>query len=575
MTHSPKVERNLMTPLADRATLKDLGLWAFALVLGASPLWVTRELPMVDLPQHLHLISVLHRLNDTTTLYPEFFARRPELTPYLGYYYAVSVLNWLLPLEVANKVFLTAYVVGLPLSLAFLLSSLKRPTWPAVLAVPFAYGDSFAWGFINYVSALPLVFLTCALFVRAIWDAGPKDTRESALPFGLMLVKRMLWDRASASLLRVAEQVDPRRLRWALALSVSLVAVLLMHVQAFAYLAVALPFLLLTTSAPEGRDIRARRYALAGVVPGVALFIAWVGLRLGQPAEIAPGQPWKSWGPLLSEQNLAWKSFEQNKAELVPTLANMLPDGSDLSGVYAVALVAALGLLLGVRARFDKDPEGKARPEEGPIERWRIVGLATLALALYFALPFDIRGYMYYLNTRYAHLAAPLVLACVPALPRNLHRTLLALAAAAAAFGGFTLAKGFSHFDDDARHLTELVEYTAEKPKVMGLIWATGSASVTHPVFLHSSTVLARAKGGVTNFSFALTPHSPLMYRGAPPPTFPSEWRPDQMSWETQGRWYDHFVVRGPNPRQIFGALLDRDLYIAAQSGDFWLVRKR
>ena len=62
---------------------------------------------MVDLPQHLHLISVLHRLGDPTTLYPELFARRPELTPYLGYYYAVSLLNWLVPLELANRVFLT------------------------------------------------------------------------------------------------------------------------------------------------------------------------------------------------------------------------------------------------------------------------------------------------------------------------------------------------------------------------------------------------------------------------------------------------------------------------------------
>ncbi len=505
-------------------------LWVAALVMGVCPLWATTELPLVDLPQHLHLISVLHRLDDPTTLYPELFARRPELTPYLGYYYLVSGLNWLLPLELANRVFLSAYVAGLPLALAFLLRSLKRPSWPALLAVPFAYGDSLAWGFINYVSALPLTLLTCGLFVRTIQDA-------------------------------------PRRRGWAIGLGVALVAVLLFHVQAFAYLGVALPFLLVTTRG----DLPGRRAAVLGVLPGVATFIAWVGLRLGQPAEIAPGQPWKSWGPLLSKENLAWKTFEQNKQELVPTLANMLPDGSDLNGVYGVALVAGLGLLLALQARAKRE----VQHEEGPLERWRIVGLAALALVLYFALPFDIRGYMYYLNTRYAHLAAPLVLACVPPLPKTLHRTMLALAAAAAAFAGFTLARGFSRFDDEAKDLTALVASTAPKPRVMGLIFATGSRAVTHPLYLHASTVLARARGGVTNFSFALTPHSPVMYRGAPPPTFPSEWRPDQMSWEQQGRWYDHFVVRGVHPRQLFGALLDSELYVAAQSGDFFLVRKR
>src|SRR5438445_13844906 len=94
----------------------DRAIYAAALLVAVVPLWVTRHLPMVDLPQHLHLISVLHRLDDASTLYPRLFEARGELNPYLGYYHAVSWLNWLLPLEAANKVFLTAYVAGLPLS---------------------------------------------------------------------------------------------------------------------------------------------------------------------------------------------------------------------------------------------------------------------------------------------------------------------------------------------------------------------------------------------------------------------------------------------------------------------------
>ena len=144
--------------------------YALALTLGALPLWAGRHLPLVDLPQHLHLISVLHRLTDPTTLYPRLFAARNVLTPYLGYYYAVAGLSWLLPLELANRVFLTAYVVLLPLSLGFLLRSLGRPRWPSLLALPFAYGDSLAWGFINYCVSLPLALVSLGLFVRALSD---------------------------------------------------------------------------------------------------------------------------------------------------------------------------------------------------------------------------------------------------------------------------------------------------------------------------------------------------------------------------------------------------------------------
>jgi hypothetical protein len=523
----------------DKLARLDRVAWFLALACGVLPLWASQALPLVDLPQHLHLISVLHRLDDPSTLYPEIFARRPELTPYLGYYHLVSLLNWLVPLELANRLFLSAYVAGLPLSLAFLLRTLRRPTWPALLALPFAYGDSFAWGFINYCAALPLAVLTCGLFVRAVEEA-------------------------------------PRRRTWAALSAASLVAVLLFHVQVFAFLGLALPLLLLTTPAPEGTTWRARVPALLGVIPGVLLFVLWVGLRLGQPAEIAPGQPWRSWGPMLSPENLGWKPFAQNLADLVtvrgfevsfPILAGVLPGGADQ---HAVRLVLAIALAATGLALFVRAPSA-----EGAIARFRMIGLAAIALLFFFALPFDIRGYMYYLNTRYAHLAAALLVAAVPASSPMWSRRGLWAAAAAAVVLMVPLWQGFRRFGEEAQALTELSRYAGEKPRVMGLIWNAGSRAVTHPVYLHSSCVVAREHGGLTNFSFALTPHSPLMYRGAPPPTFDSEWRPDHFDWATQGAAYDHFLVRGPPPERLFGAKLQSELTVAAQVGDFSLVRRR
>lgn len=555
-----------------------------ACLCGVAPLFASQALPLVDLPQHLHLISVLHRLDDTSTLFPELLERRVQLTPYLGYYYLVSWLNWLVPLELANRLFLAAYVVGLPLSLGFLLKSLRRPTWPALLSIPFAYGDSFAWGFLNYCTAMPLAFLTCGFFVRAIEDA-------------------------------------PHRRRWAVALGLALVAVLLFHVQVFAWLGVALPFLLLTTAAPEGLSWRARVPAVVGVVPGVAMFIAWIGLRVGEPAEIAPGQPWRSWGPMLSKENLAWKSFEQNRDELLGTLGNMLPDGADQLAVRAALGVAAagVGLALVLKTDWQRNISRMValvvsalvaavlldlgpfhfgfglRPElrialgfvigaavwaiassdttEGRVERWRIFGLAGSALLLYFLLPFDIRGYMYYLNTRYAHLAAALVVASVPVLSGAWASRAVWTGVAVAALTAWPLVPAFRAFDAESRELTELARDAAQKPRVMGLIFNTGSRTMTHPVYLHASTVLARERGGVTNFSFALTPHSPLKYRAEPPPTFPSEW--DPRPWAQYASSYDHFIVRGVHPSQLFGQRLDSEFFIASQRGDFFLVRRR
>lgn len=521
--------------------------WAAALAAGIAPLWFTSALPLVDLPQHLHLISVLHRLDDPTTLYPRLFEARGELTPYLGYYYAVSLLHWLLPLEIANKVFLSAYLMGMPLGMAFLLRSLQRPTWPALLSLPFAYGDSFAWGFVNYCSALPLTFVAAGCFARAIADA-------------------------------------PRRRRWAAMLAVSLVAVLLFHVQAFAYLALALPFLLLTTRAPEDRRrprpgdsrldsvLRPRLLALVAVIPGAALSVAWFGGRLGEPVEIAPGEPWKAWGPPFSPQNLAWKSTEQNWHELPRVLANMLWDGSDRYALYAVALIAAAAVAVAGLSRLRGD--AAAAPTSGPIERWRMAGLAAIALALYFLLPFDVRGYVYYLNTRYAHLAAPLLLASIPMLRGRAARPLAFAAAASSLVLAIPLAAAFHAFGRESAPLRRLTASAGERPMVMGLIFDPSSRVIRHPVFLHSAAVIARERGGATNFSFASTPHSPVRYRGLPPPTFPSEWNPRAFSMTAHGHAYDLFLVRGQHPARVFGGALNAgELALAGEDGGFFLLR--
>lgn len=521
-----------------RASTLATALFALACLVAVAPLWAGAELPLVDLPQHLHLISVLQRLQDPSTLYPEWFAARGQLTPYLGYYTAVGWLSKLMPLEAANRLFLSAYVAGLALSLAFLLRALGRQPWAAALALPFAYGDSLAWGFINYCAALPLAFFACGLFLKALGDA-------------------------------------PRRRAWAAGVAACLLAVLLMHVQAFAFLAVALPALLLTTHVPEdatGLPFRARLAprlpALASVLPGVGLFFAWVVLRAGAPAEVEAGAPWKAWGPMLSPQNLAWKSFAQNREDLLSLLANQLQDGSDRAVLGWVGAALAVAWALGLWA----PPEEKTR-------RWtglaRLALLAAMALGLYFLLPFDIRGYMYYLNPRFAHLAAALCVLLVPTLRPSGEVALAAAGLAVAAALSVPLWRGYAAFSAEAAGLREVTAAAQPKARTFGLVFNAASRVVTHPVYLHAAARVAREQGGYANFSFALTPHSPVKYARPPPPTASSEWRPQQFNYATMGPSYDHFLVKGPPPERLFGPLLGTELEVAARAGDVALLRRR
>jgi hypothetical protein len=466
---------------------------------------------MVDLPQHLHLISVLHRLDDPTTLYPRVFAARAELTPYLGYYVPVNLMAWLVPIELANRLFLSAMVLGLPLATAFLLRSLGRPRWPAVLTVPFAYGDSFGWGFVNSSASFVLALLAAGLFLRALTDA-------------------------------------PRRRRWAVAHAMVLVAVVLMHVQGFLFLALALPFLLLTTRVPEdgpARPLRPRLPALLSTVPAVALFGVWGAGRLLAPAEVEEGAPWKAWGPLLSERNLSFKPFRQNVDELPDLLANLMRDGGDRWGLRAVTAVALVALVLWIAGQ-------RSTSREGPVERWRLAGLAVLAGLLFLFLPFDIRGAVYYLKpVRAPGRAARGRLGAGHRRPDR--PVLVAAGLVAALVLVVPLGGAFHAFDLEAAPLLRFAEETPPGPRIMALVFDPGSRVVRHPVFLPTRRRSRRGFGGITNFSFARTPHSPVRYSGGAA-TFPSEWRPDGFRWDTMGPAYSHFLIRGVDPRAVFGA---------------------
>jgi hypothetical protein len=194
---------------------------------------------------------------------------------------------------------------------------------------------------------------------------------------------------------------------------------------------------------------------------------------------------------------------------------------------------------------------------------------------MYFLLPFDIRGYSYYLNPRYAHVAAALCVLLVPAVHPRAEAALAAAALAVSVALAVPLWKGYRAFADEAAPLREVTSAARPKARTYGLVFNAGSRVVTHPVYLHAAARVAREQGGYANFSFALTPHSPVKYAQPPPPTTASEWRPQQFNYATMGPSYDHFLVKGPAPERLFGPLLGSELEVAARAGDVALVRRR
>src|SRR5688500_17849288 len=202
----------------------------------AAPLWIGRFLPLLDLPQHLAITTVLLRHGDPDWQLAAYFEpQRGELTPYWGHYLALEALGRLMRVGAAARVFLSLYVIALPWAAMDLARALGRAPAVGLLAIPLALNGNLYYGFIAF----------CWSVVALLW--------------GIALLAR---------------QIDSPRPARAAGLALLAVALFFMHVQSFAFLLLAAPVLAVARGDAMRRALRA--WPLAPATLGV--FLPWLYL---------------------------------------------------------------------------------------------------------------------------------------------------------------------------------------------------------------------------------------------------------------------------------------------------------
>src|SRR5688572_2353390 len=133
----------------------------------AAPLWVGRYVPLLDLPQHLAITTVLLHHGDPAWELAAYFEPQPgELTPYWAHYLALEWLGRVMPVDVAARIFLSLYVVALPFAAMALARALGRPPSVALLVIPLALNGNLYYGFIAYCWSVVLMLWALALLAR-------------------------------------------------------------------------------------------------------------------------------------------------------------------------------------------------------------------------------------------------------------------------------------------------------------------------------------------------------------------------------------------------------------------------
>ena len=212
-------------------------MWPLLLICAGVTAWPFGSAsccPFKISPNTFAAARTIHNLDDPSWHLSQYHVVDLSRTQYLSWYYAMDLLCWLMPLELANRLLLTAYVLAVPLSVYALLRALRRDTTVALLAVPLALNTYLYMGFMNYVTALPMVLLALALLVQTLrrwspWQAAALTALTALMFYSHVQALLMYIGFAASSRSPCAQRAGDLRAWWRQSLHLLPTLLLLAH----------------------------------------------------------------------------------------------------------------------------------------------------------------------------------------------------------------------------------------------------------------------------------------------------------------------------------------------------------
>lgn len=487
---------------------------AFAVVaaIATLPLWAVEHPPIQDLPQHLAAVRVLADYGNSDLAFAQYFTIELTRTQYLAYYLAAIVLSWPFGVLLANKLLITASIVGTPYAMRALLKELGADHRAAIFVIPLTWNAHLILGFMNFTGAIPLALVGLALAVRL----------------------RRQWDR-----------------RRAIALGVITLVCFYTHVVPFAFLGLG--------AALVGLDHRALKPTLRRwlpLVPSALAALVWMQLSPAGQSTMSAASGGGARG------QAAFAPVMRNVGEIPNWLTDVLHaelDGT-LLVLFALTFFAAAAGGVGAPTRGGGD-EARERPAGLPrSSRRRVALLAPLAAALYFVTPVSY-DWIWPINARFPILALIFAIVALPRQRGVFGALCLSAVLVISVASSLEVRRAFVAFEEqEVGALEEAIEVMPHGARVAGLIFDRGSREVKFSPFIHSAAWVQARNGGAVMFTFADFPQSPFVFREdrRPPRVVPRwEWTPERVDPVTDLSWYDYVIVRGgpgriAGPRQPF-----------------------
>ncbi|MDL1979996.1 MAG: hypothetical protein LWX02_00700 [Deltaproteobacteria bacterium] len=148
----------------NKASQKILFCYIFFLCAHIGLVWFLKYFPTQDGPSHIYNIGILHDLLNGGKEWGNYFTYKLHAVPNLGFnLLAYPMLHFFPPL-VAEKLFVSMYIVLMGCSVPLLLHVFNKPSMPLSFFVfPVMFNFTLLMGFYSYVVTIPLFLIAFSL----------------------------------------------------------------------------------------------------------------------------------------------------------------------------------------------------------------------------------------------------------------------------------------------------------------------------------------------------------------------------------------------------------------------------
>lgn len=143
-------------------------VFGFFILISLFHIWSTHYVMSLDGPQHLYNAHVLVELIKGNELFKEYFRINNVIVGYWMGHFLLGFFKFFLPAWLAEKFFLTTYVIGMVYSFRYLIQSMKpgKSNLLIYLVFPFIFHSYFLLGYYSFSLGAIFYFLAIGFWLR-------------------------------------------------------------------------------------------------------------------------------------------------------------------------------------------------------------------------------------------------------------------------------------------------------------------------------------------------------------------------------------------------------------------------